>query len=466
MNRSSAPANAPAEPPLPSTDPRPAGGSEADREWLALHARHRDRFLERLGEGVAVLPAARVARKSRDTDARFRQHSDFYYLTGFPEPDALALLTPHDEERRFTLFVRPRDPEREVWDGRRAGVEGAVAEYGADAAYPLAELDEHLRKLLEPADRIVYALGGDPALDRRIVELMAGFRRSRQRTGRGPIAVEDPDRILEDMRLVKGELEIQCLRRAAALAAEGHRAAMAAARPGMGEWELEVVMESAWRRQGASGPAFPSIVASGPSATTLHYVENDRRAREGELVLIDAGAEWRMYCADITRTFPVDGRFSAAQRAVYEVVLAAEHAAIDAVRPGAPFSAIHQAALGVLVPGMVELGLLDGNPETLIEEESYKRFYMHQTSHWLGLDVHDVGLYARDGEPTVLRPGMVLTVEPGLYVAVDAENVPDHLRGIGVRIEDDLLVTHDGCEILTRGVPVDPDEIERLVGTA
>jgi Xaa-Pro aminopeptidase len=452
------------EAPLPRRPAALEPGLAPDADALDRHAGRRQRFLERIGAGVAVLPAARLQFKSRDTELRFRQDSDFFYLTGFLEPEAVAVLTPHDAERSFTLFVPPSDADREVWDGRREGVEGAIQKFRADAAYPIEQLGEHLRDLLEPADRIFYALGTDRELDRRLTELLVGFRRSRQRTGRGPVALADPGSVLGAMRLVKDEDELARMRRAAAITAAGHRAAMAAARPGIGEWELEAALESAWRFRGANGPAYPSIVASGPNATTLHYVSNDRRALDGELVLIDAGAEAGMYCGDITRTFPVSGRFSRAQRAVYELVLRAEEAALAAVRPDAPFSDIHQAALEVLVPGMIELGLLEGEPATLIEEGAYKRFYMHQTSHWLGLDVHDVGLYAEGGEATILRPGMVLTVEPGLYVGVAEDGAPAELRGIGVRIEDDVVVTEAGREILTRGVPVDPDEIETLVG--
>jgi Xaa-Pro aminopeptidase len=435
-----------------------------DDEALARHATRREHFLERLGKGVAILPAARTKYRSRDTEIRFRQDSDFFYLTGFDEPDAVAVLTPHDPERRFTMFVRPRDAEREVWDGVRAGVDGARSVFGADAAHTVQELEDLLRELLEPADAIHYALGSDPVLDSIITELVVSFRRTRQRAGRGPVSIVDPGEVLGEMRVVKEAAELDRLRLAARINVEGHLAAMRAARPGAGEWEMEAAMESTWRDLGAGGPAYPSIVASGPNATTLHYTTNDRRALDGELVLIDAGCESGLYCSDITRTFPVSGRFSTPQRAVYELVLAAEEAAIAAVRPGAPFSAIHTAALEVLVPGMLALGLLKGDADELIAGGDHKRFFMHQTSHWLGLDVHDVGLYAREGEPVTLREGMVLTVEPGIYVQNDAPDVPDEYRGIGVRIEDNVVVTADGREVLTRGVPVAVDEIEALLG--
>jgi Xaa-Pro aminopeptidase len=425
----------------------------------------RERLLRRIGDGIAVLPAAPELFRSRDTEVPYRQDSDFYYLTGFGEPEAVAVLTPHDPEHRFTLFVRPRDPEREAWNGPRAGVEGAREGFGADAAYPIEALEEQLYKLALPASRIFYALGRDPEMDERVIALLVRTRRARPRSGRGPTAVEDLEPTLGEMRRIKGPAEVERMRVAAAVAVEGHRAIMAAARPGMGEWELEAVLEAKFRSLGATGPAFPSIVGSGANATVLHYVANQRRAREGELVLVDAGAEVGMYCSDITRTFPVSGRFSAPQRALYETVLAAEEAAIEAVRPGAPFADVHDAAVRVLVEGLVRLEILDGDVEELIQEGAYKRYYMHQTSHWLGLDVHDVGLYREHGASVLLEAGMVLTVEPGLYIPPDAEEVPQKYRGIGIRIEDDVLVTAEGHEVLTRGVPVAPDLVEALVGS-
>ncbi len=439
--------------------PDPAFSPETFRD-------RRERFLARAGSAVTVLPAAPEKFRSRDTEIRFRQDSDFYYLTGFPEPDAVAVLTPHDPERRFTLFVRPRDPEREAWSGFRAGVEGALERYGADAAYPLDELDSHLRDLLLPVSEVVYALGADPEMDRRVTALVSGFRRTRPRSGKGPLVVRDPDTLLPFMRMVKEPAELDLHRRAAAISAEAHRAAMCAARPGIGEWELESVLDSHFRASGGTGPAYPTIVGSGAGATVLHYVSNDRRAREGQLVLIDAGAEVGMYAGDITRTFPVSGRFTPAQRAVYEIVLEAEEAGIAAVRPGESVLAAHDAAVRVLTRGMVELGLLTGDVDTLIREGAFRRFYMHQTSHWLGLDVHDVGPYRHaDGEPVILEPGMVLTVEPGIYVPESADDVPAELRGIGVRIEDNVIVTADGHEVTTRDVPVAVEEVEALVGS-
>jgi Xaa-Pro aminopeptidase len=420
-----------------------------------LLATRRERFLERLGSGVAVLPAAPELLRSRDTEIRFRQDNDLYYLTGFTEPEAVAVLTPHDPEHRFTLFVRPRDPARERWAGPRFGVQGARERFAADAAYPIEELEERLPDLLAPADRILFALGMDEGMDRIVIEQVARFRTSRPRKGAGPLAVEDPGEILGHMRLVKDRLEIERMRTAARITAAGHRAAMARAAPGIGEWTLEAVLEHAFRETGGRGPAYPPIVASGANATVLHYVTNDRRIEDGDLVLIDAGAEYGMYASDITRTFPVSGRFTEPQREIYDVVLRALEASIAAVRPGAGADAPHRAAARTLCEGLVELGVIEGPVEEAVEEERYKPFYMHRTSHWLGMDVHDVGPYREGGEEVRLEPGMVLTLEPALYFAEEADTTPDRYRGIGVRIEDVALVTEEGCDLLTRDVPVD-----------
>lgn len=425
----------------------------------------RERFMEAIGNGVAVLVAAPELLKSRDTDVMYRQSSDFFYLTGFVEPGAVAVLTPHDTAHRFTLFVRPRDPERETWTGRRAGVEGALERFGADAAYPVAELDERLTALVEPADALWYAIQADGgAMDARMLKMVAGFRGTRPRAGKGPWDVRDPAQVLDRMRVIKEPGELALIREAAELAARGHLAAMRAGRPGVGEWEVQALLDQTFRAHSAtSGTSFPAIVGSAANGTILHYVTNERRIQDGDLVLVDAGAEVGFYCSDITRVFPASGRFTPPQRAVYGIVLRALEAGIAAVAPGAPAKAVHEAARAELVRGMIELGLLEGKPETLIEEEKFKRFFMHNTSHWLGLDVHDAGPYRDpDGEPVQLRPGMVLTVEPGLYIPEDAEDVPAELRGIGIRLEDDVVVTEDGREVLTRGVPVDPDEVERI----
>ncbi|MEX2584573.1 MAG: aminopeptidase P N-terminal domain-containing protein [Gemmatimonadota bacterium] len=426
-------------------------------------AARRDRLLERIGNGVAILVAAPELLKSRDTEVPYRQSSDFYYFTGLLEPESAAVLTPHDGDHRFTIFVRRRDEEKEMWSGARLGVEGALETAGADAAYPIEELGTRLPDLLKPADSIHYPLAADAQVDHLVTESLLGARKSRQRSG-GPAGLVDLEASTSELRLVKDDLELQRMRIAAEIGAEGHIAAMLRARPGAGEWEIQAALEATYRSMGAAEPAFPSIVGAGANATVLHYVANRSRVHDGDLILIDSGAEWGMYCSDITRTLPASGRFAPHQLDLYEIVLAAEEEAIAAAVPGAASSAPHEAALKVLVRGMLDLGIMKGQSvEEAIESEGYKRFFPHQTSHWIGLDVHDVGPYRRAGEPIALEPGMVLTIEPGIYIPLSADDVPEHFRGVGVRIEDDVLVTPDGNEVLTRGVPVAPTEIEYLM---
>jgi Xaa-Pro aminopeptidase len=432
------------------------------------YAGRRERVLSRIGDGVMVLASAPELVRGRDGEVRYRPDPALYYLTGFEEPSAVAVLTPHDPGHRLTLFVRPRDPEREAWDGPRSGPEGAMAAFGADAAYPISELSARLRSLLEPADAIWYSLGAEPAMDATMVELVRGFRRGRPRAATGPSALRDPAVVLDPLRRVKDAGEVSRLRAAAAATIAGHRAGMAASRPGAGEWEIEAAVDAAFRStHPTAAPAFQTIVGSGPNAAVLHYRANRRMVGPNDLVLLDAGAEVEMYCGDVTRTFPASGSFTMAQRELYEVVLRAERAAIEAVRPGARFVELHDAARRALTQGMVQLGLLQGDVDALIEREAYRRFYMHQTSHWIGLEVHDVGDY-RDTpeESTVLQPGMVLTIEPGLYLAEGVDGVPTELIGCGVRIEDDVLVTETGHEVLTAALPAEPDAVEAMVGAA
>lgn len=425
----------------------------------------RERLLARIGAGVVVLGAAPELVRSRDSEVKYRPSPDLYYLTGFTEPAAVAVLTPHDPAARFTLFARPRDPERETWNGPRVGVEAAGARFGADAVYPIDELDQRLGALARPADRVLYPLGDSAAMDRRILEIVHRARAARARSGEGPIGVEDLAAHLDPLRRVKGPEEIAAMRRAAEISVQAHRAAMAAARAGAGEWEVEAELEATMRRLGATGPAFASIVASGNNSTVLHYTANSRRIGSDELLLIDAGAEWGMYCSDITRTVPVSGTFTAPQRELYEIVAAAEAAGIAAIRPGAPASDVHDAAVQVLVEGMLRTGLLAGvSHEEAISSRAYRPYYMHQTSHWLGLDVHDVGLYREAGAPVPLSPGMVLTVEPGIYVPADAADAPERYRGIGIRLEDSVLVTETGHDVLTGDLPVDAASVSALVG--
>lgn len=421
-------------------------------------------FMRRMGpEAVAIIPAAREATRSNDTEYRFRQDSDFYYLTGFNEPDAVAVIAP-SREKQFTLFVRPRDREKETWTGRRAGVEGARERHGADAAFPVEEFAGKLREMLDGARTLYYRLGGgNPALDSQVVAELARMRALGWRRARPPHTITDPGALIHEMRLFKTDEEVALMQRSADIAAEAHREAMRAARPGMKEYEVEALVEYVFRRAGAAGPAYNTIVGGGPNATILHYVENSAALRDGDLLLIDAGAEYEGFASDITRTFPVNGRFTRPQRELYEVVLGCERECIAMARPGVTLDEMHARSVEILTEGMLRLGLLRGDAAKLVEEEQHKRFYMHRLSHYLGLDVHDAGAYHLDGRPRPLEPGMVITVEPGIYVAEDSEGVPDEYRGAGVRIEDDVLVTAEGPRVLTDKAPKEVEEIEALM---
>ncbi len=411
--------------------------------------------------GVAIFRAAPTAVRSHDVEYPYRQDNDLLYLTGFPEPETTCVLAP-GSPHPFTLFVRPRDREREVWTGVRAGVEGATSVYGADAAHPAEELAERLPKLIEHAPVLYFAPGRDTAFNQRILDLYGRARDNRARTGAGPRGILDPGALLHEMRLFKGPEEIDAMQRAATISCEAHRRAMRETRADSFEYEIQALVDYEFRRRGATGPAYPSIVASGANATILHYVDNARRMQEGDLLLLDAGAEVDGYCADITRTYPVGRRFSERQRALYEVVLRAQEAAIAAVRPGASFDEPHQRAVENLVDGLITLGLLKGSHDEALEQGTYRRFFMHRTSHWLGMDVHDVGVYHVGDGSRPLAPGMVLTIEPGLYVPADDESVDAGWRGIGIRIEDDVLVTDDGARVLTADIPTSIDDIEAI----
>ena len=414
-------------------------------------------------DSVAILPSARSAQRSNDTDYRYRPDSDFYYLTGFDEPEAIAVIAPADEGQRYTLFVRPRDPEREIWDGRRAGVEGARQTYGADAAFPITEFHSKLSELLNNKRNLYYRIGSYPEHDEHILKELSQMRMMVRRGISAPQAVIDPATILHEMRLIKTDEEVDLMQRSADIASEAHREAMKTARPGMNEFEIEALVEYVFRRNGALAPAYTSIVGGGANATILHYINNDAPLRDGDLLLVDAGAEYKGYASDITRTFPVNGRFTDAQRDVYNLVLEAQTSCIEMLKPGVTMEEMHQHSVRLLTEGMVRLGLLEGEPEKLIEEETYKKFYMHRLGHYLGMDVHDVGQYMIDGQYRPVEAGMVMTVEPGLYIAPDANGIPDKYRGIGVRIEDDVLVTPEGHRVLTTKAPKQIDEIEQLM---
>jgi Xaa-Pro aminopeptidase len=444
-----------------------AGASTATATVPAnVYAERREELMRRLGpNAVAIVHGSREQRRNSDVDYRYRQPSDLLYLTGFEEPEAVAVLTPGRKER-FTLFVRPRDKEREVWTGRRLGVEGAVARLGADAAHPIAELSSKLFDLADGATELHYLFGDDKELEQLIMSTLSTLRAHERRGKRAPRRTVDLRTTLHEMRLLKDPHALAQLRRAVDITTEAHVTAMKTVRPGMYEYEIEALVDYTFRRLGGAGPGYGTIVGGGENATILHYTENTARLTEGTLLLIDAGGEFGGFTADVTRTYPVSGRFSPVQRRFYEVVLRAEKECVALVRPGATIEDVHDHAVKVLTAGMVELGLLQGSVSELIEKETYKRYYLHRTSHWLGMDVHDVGTYYAEGGPDGSRafvPGMVLTVEPGLYVAADDTEAPAELRGLGVRIEDDVLVTADGHEVLTRHIPKDVDDIEALM---
>jgi Xaa-Pro aminopeptidase len=397
--------------------------------------------------------------RSADSPWPFRQDSDFHYLTGFDHPHALAVLRT-DGGPSYSLFVEPRDRAAETWTGYRPGVEGAVAEHGADEAHPIDALDAKLPGLLERAQRLFHVVGRNTKLDARIIEILETMR-LRSRLGLVPASeIVDPRGVLHELRLRKEPAELEIMRRAAAISAAAHREAARLAEAGRFEYELEAALLHEFRRLGAAGPAYSSIVGTGRNATVLHYIQNDQKLCDGELVLIDAGCELEGYASDVTRTYPVGGSYAGAKRAMYEVVLEANLAGFALARPGATLPEIHQATTRKLVEGMLELGLLAGKLDDLIQSEAQRRYYMHNTSHWLGLDVHDVGAYAEGGKPRVLEPGMVFTIEPGLYVPADDENAPAALRGIGVRIEDDVVITDGGYENLTAAIPKHPADVE------
>lgn len=420
-------------------------------------------FMRRMApKSVAIIPAAHDTRRSNDTHYRFRQDSDFFYLTGFEEPDALAVVKP-EADKTYTLFVRPRDPEREIWDGRRAGVEGAQSDLGADEAFPVAEFESKLADFLDGADVLYYRLGVDTDLDNTIVKEIARMRAINRKPVHPPQTIVDPASIVHEMRVLKTADEIELMQRAADIAAEAHCEAMKAAKAGMQEYQLEALIEQVFRRHGASGPAYTSIVGAGPNATVLHYINNDGELHDGDLLLVDAGAEYKGYASDITRTFPINGRYTEAQREIYDLVLKAQMACVEMVRPGTTHDQLKQRSIEILTEGMVELGLLQGKPEELIKEKKYEQFYMHGLGHMLGIDVHDVGRYYYGQESRALEPGVVMTVEPGLYIAPGTKDIPEKYLGIGVRIEDDVLCTTNGPRVLTTKVPKHAEEIEELI---
>ncbi|TCJ11739.1 Xaa-Pro aminopeptidase [Parasulfuritortus cantonensis] len=425
------------------------------------YRQRRRRVMREMAEGVMIVATAPEVVRNRDSHYPYRPDSYFWWLTGFAEPDAVLVLVAGKRPRHY-LFCREKNPEREIWDGFRWGPKAAKATFGFDAAWPIEQLDKRLPGLLADQPALYYRVGAEPAWDARVMAWLNAVRAQARAGVAAPEVLVDAAGILDELRLTKEPAEADLMRRAAAISATAHRRAMRQCRPGLHEYELEAELLHEFRRQGAEAPAYGSIVAGGGNACVLHYVFNDRPLRDGDLVLIDAGAEYRGYAGDITRTFPVNGRFTGPQRDVYEIVLAAQAAAIAEVRPGRSWNDPHGAAVHVLAQGMKDLKLLKGNVDGLVESGAYRRFYMHRTGHWLGLDVHDVGEYKQDGDWRALAPGMALTVEPGLYIR-PGEGVPRRLENIGIRIEDDVLVTDTGCEVLSAEAPKAVAEIEAVM---
>ncbi|MEO1402478.1 MAG: aminopeptidase P N-terminal domain-containing protein [Cyanobacteria bacterium J06635_1] len=431
------------------------------------YRQRRQAVMEAIGQGTAIFCSAPLAVMHNDVEHPFRQESDFFYLTGFNEPAAVAVLAPHHEEHRFVLFVQPKDKEKETWSGYRVGVDAAKERYGADEVYPIAELDEKLTQYIEKADRLYYHFGRDRTFNDKIIQLWQTLIATYAKRGTGPIAIEDARLLLQTFRRIKSPAELEKIRKAIAITVKAHNHARELAQPGRYEYELQAAMEHIFRLEGGIGPAYPSIVASGANACILHYIENTRQMQDNDLLLIDAGCAYDYYNADITRTFPVGGKFTAEQRILYELVLEAQLKAIEAVQPGRPFNEFHDAATRTITEGLVELGLLVGEVDKLIEEKTHKAFFMHGTGHFLGLDVHDSGIL-RNPDKTwkPFASSNVVTVEPGIYISPHYEPaegqpvVDERWLGIGIRIEDDVLVTETGHEILTAGVPKSLEAME------
>ena len=417
-------------------------------------------------DSIAIVPAARETTRNRDVDYPFRQDSDFYYLTGFAEPEAVLVLLPGRKHGQYILFCRDRDPTMELWNGYRAGPEGAVADFGADDAFPISDIDDILPGLIEGRERMYYAMGKHQTFDRQVMQWVNVIR-SRVRNGAHPPGeFLDLDHLLHDLRLYKSAAEIRVMKKAGKISAGAHVRAMQLCKPGVAEYQLEAEIQHEFGLNGARFPAYASIVGSGKNGCILHYTENRDVIKDGDLVLIDAGCELEHYAADITRTFPANGTFSKAQKELYEVVLKAQLAAIKTIKPGGHWNESHDATVKVITKGLLDLGLLKGTLNKLIAKEAYKDFYMHRAGHWLGMDVHDVGDYKVGDEWRVLEEGMVMTVEPGIYVAPDNTKVAKKWRGIGIRIEDDVVVTKEGCEVLTADVPKTVKDIEALMAKA
>jgi Xaa-Pro aminopeptidase len=431
---------------------------------MSEYAKRRKQLLQKIGpKGIAILTSAPVYYRNGDSDHAFRQQSDLYYLTGFSEPDAVAILVPKRKEGEFILFNRVRDRDKEIWDGLRAGQEGARKDFNADQAFPFSDLEKMLPELLEKREQIHYPIGLDKKFDKIILSAMNKVRGKIRNGMQSPLSVVDLTETIHEMRLIKSPAEISLMRKAAQISAAAHVRAMQFCKPGVTEYQLEAEIMHEFQRNGARYAAYNCIIGSGANSCILHYTNNDQVIKKNDVVLIDAGAEYQLYAADITRTFPASGRFTDEQRAIYELVLKSQLAGIKAVKPGASWPSVQDAIVKIITTGLVELGILKGNVKDLIEKQAYFPFYMHKSGHWLGLDVHDVGRYKINGKWRTLKPGMVLTVEPGIYISADLPGVHKRWHNIGVRIEDDILVTPSGCDVLSRDVPKSVKEIEALM---
>lgn len=430
----------------------------------AEYARRRKQLMAQMEpNSIAIIPSAKEKVRSRDTEFHFRQDSDLLYLSGFEEPESVLVLIPERDHGEFVLFCRERDQEREIWDGYRYGPEGACQHFAADDAFPIGDIDDILPGLIEGRERVYYAMGHEQEFDQQVMTWVKRIKAQVRSGATPPGEFVDLNHLLHDMRLFKSAGELKVMARSCEIAAQAHCRAMQSCRPGQFEYQLEAEIMHEFARNGARHAAYNTIVGGGDNACVLHYIENKDKLKDGDLVLIDAGCEYQYYAADITRTFPVNGRFSKEQKALYEVVLAAQEAAIKEIYPGNHWNAPHDASVKVITEGLVALGLLKGDIDQLIEDMAYKDFYMHRIGHWLGMDVHDVGDYKVHGQWRVLEPGMVMTVEPGIYVAPDNQNVAKKWRGIGIRIEDDVCVTKEGCQVLTEAVPKTVADIEALM---
>ncbi len=428
---------------------------------MMMHRERRAQVLDNIADGIAIIPTAPHQRRNSDVLYPFRPDSDFYYLTHFPEPEAVAVLVPGSDFGDYLLFCRERDPKMEIWDGRRAGITGAIDEYFADDAFPISKLDEMVPELMQNRERVFCPLGRYADFDERMLKWLNSARRHIRSGQRAPGEIVDISQMIHEMRLAKQPDEIELILQAANISATAHSRAMQTCKPGMHEYEVQAEVEYQFKRHGCE-PAYPSIVASGENACTLHYIENSAQLNDGDLLLIDAGAELDGYASDITRTFPVNGRFSDCQRAVYEVVLEAQLRSIAAVKPGARYNDVVDTAIEAITEGLIDLGLLNCDKDQALETQAYMPFYMHKIGHWLGLDVHDVGTYKDADGWRILKPNMYMTIEPGIYLA-PSDLIDEKWHGIGIRIEDDVLITENACQVTTSGVPKEVDEIEKLM---